>query len=184
MSDLVTQGKVLYWGTSVWESEQIERAVGEARRLGAYLPAVEQPRYNMLDRHVEPAIMPTCAKHGIGMVVWSPLAQGILTGKYNDGTPEGTRGADTDWLDHQLNEKNLEKVRKLSPIAAEFEITVSQLALAWVLRRPEISSAIIGATKMEQLAENLAATAIELTPDTVGKIETIIGEAPVTKFKF
>ncbi len=117
MSDLVSQGKILYWGTSVWEADQIERAVGDARALGGYLPAIEQPRYNMLDRHIEDAILPTCAHHGIGMVVWSPLAQGMLTGKYNDGVPKGTRGADTMWLTGQLTEDNLNKVKQLSVLA-------------------------------------------------------------------
>jgi len=184
MSDLVTQGKVLYWGTSVWESEQIEQAVGEAKAYGCYLPAVEQPRYNMLDRHIEPAIMPTCARNGMGMVVWSPLAQGILTGKYNDGAAKGTRGADTMWLAGQLNDENIGKVKQLAEIAEELSITVGQLALAWILRRKEISSAITGATKVAQLQENVAASEIKLAPEILERIEKIIGEAPRTKFKF
>lgn len=98
MSDLVQAGKVLYWGTSVWEAAQLESAVNIAREYGGYPPQVEQPRYNLLDRHIEPEIMPMAAKHGMGLVVWSPLAQGILTGKYNDGVPAGSRGADTSWL--------------------------------------------------------------------------------------
>jgi len=184
MSDLVTQGKVLYWGTSVWESEQIEQAVGEARAHGCYLPAVEQPRYNMLDRHIEPAIVPTCARNGIGVVVWSPLAQGILTGKYNDGAAKGTRGADTMWLAGQLNDENIGKVKQLGEIAGDLDITVSQLALAWILRRPEISSAITGATKVSQLQENVAASGIVLEPAVLDRIEKVTGEAPRTKFKF
>ena len=184
MSDLVTQGKVLYWGTSVWESEQIEQAVGEARANRCYLPAVEQPRYNMLDRHIEPAIMPTCARNGMGMVVWSPLAQGILTGKYNNGAAKGTRGADTMWLAGQLTDENIGKVKQLGDIAKELDITAGQLALAWILRRPEISSAITGATKVAQLKENIAASEIVLDPEVLVEIEKIIGEAPRTKFKF
>jgi voltage-dependent potassium channel beta subunit len=184
MSDLVTQGKVLYWGTSVWEADQIERAAGDARAVGGYLPAVEQPRYNMLDRHIEPSIMPVCARYGIGMVVWSPLAQGILTGKYNDGTPNGTRGADTMWLAGQLTDENLEKVRKLSKVADELSISMAQLALAWILRRTEISSAITGATKVEQLKENIAASGTQLEPSVLEQIEEILGEPPSAKFKF
>jgi len=104
MDDLVHQGKVLYWGTSVWSAAQIEDAVGTARALNCYLPQVEQPRYNMLDRHIEREVLPTCAKYGIGVTVFSPLAQGLLTGKYNDGIPEDSRAARSDWLDNELNE--------------------------------------------------------------------------------
>ncbi len=183
MSDLVQQGKVLYWGTSVWEAEEIEQAVGEAKRWNRYLPSVEQPRYNMLDRHIEDRILPVCARHGIGVTVWSPLAQGLLTGKYNDGTSKGTRGGDTMWLAGQLNEENLGKVRKLSELAKSIDLTVGQLALAWILRRPEISCAIVGATRVEQLEENLASGSVELSSDILDKIEKILGEAKSTRFK-
>jgi len=184
MSDLVSQGKVLYWGTSVWEAEQIERAVGEAKALGGYLPAVEQPRYNMLDRHIEDAILPTCANNGMGVVVWSPLAQGILTGKYNEVVPKGTRGADTMWLAGQLTDDNLSKVRQLTVVAKEAGMTIAQLALAWILRRPEISSAIVGATSVPQLKENLAGCEVVLDETLTAKIDAILGQAPSGKFKF
>ena len=184
MSDLVTQGKVLYWGTSVWEAEQIERAIGESKAGGEYFPAVEQPRYNMLDRHIEDAIMPTCAHNGMGIVVWSPLAQGILTGKYNDGTPPGTRGDETTWLAGHLTEANLAKVRTLAALADDIGITIGQLALAWVLRRPEISSAIIGATNVEQLQENVAASEVELSDELLAKIDEVLGDPPSSRFKF
>ena len=184
MSDLVGQGKVLYWGTSVWEAEQIERAVGSARDLRGYLPAVEQPRYNMLDRHIEESILPTCARHGLGLVVWSPLAQGILTGKYLDGAPSGSRGATTEWLAAHLTESNLDKVRKLAEIASDLSISVGQLALAWILRRPEISAAIIGATNVKQLQENVAASGVVLTGEVLESIANILGPPPSHKFKF
>jgi voltage-dependent potassium channel beta subunit len=184
MSDLVAQGKVLYWGTSVWEADQIERAVGEARVQRAHLPAVEQPRYNMLDRHIEDAILPTCAHSGMGVVVWSPLAQGILTGKYNDGVPKGTRGADTMWLAGHITEENLGKVRKLTVMAKESGMTIGQLALAWILRRPEISSAIVGATSVAQLKENLAGCEVSLDGDLTTKIDTVLGQLHSTRFKF
>lgn len=184
MSDLVQQGKVLYWGTSVWEAEQIEQAVGEAGACGGYLPAVEQPRYNMLDRHIEDAILPTCARNGLGIVVWSPLAQGILTGKYNDGSPAGSRGAETMWLAGDLTEENLNKAKTLSALAQEIGVAVGQLALAWVLRLPEISSAIVGATSVAQLEENLAAKDINLSDETHSKIDEILGEPPTSRFKF
>lgn len=184
LSDLVTQGKILYWGTSVWEAEQIERGVAEARACGGYLPTIEQPRYNMLDRHIEDVIMPTCAYNGMGLVVWSPLAQGMLTGKYAKGTPKGSRGADTMWLAGHLTDENLARTKELGEVAASLDITLSQLALAWILRRDEISSAIIGATKVKQLEENVAATEIELDDETLARIDTILGEAPSSRFKF
>ncbi len=176
MSDLVQQGKVLYWGTSVWEAEQIENAVGAADQYLAYRPQVEQPRYNMIDRHIEASVMPTCAEHGLGLVVWSPLAQGILTGKYNDGVPEATRGANTSWLDAELSEGNIDKVRKLSVIASDLNISMAQLALAWILRRPEISSVITGASRPQQVIDNVAASGIKLADDVSAEIEAILAQ--------
>jgi len=184
MSDLVTQGKILYWGTSVWEAHQIERVVGEARVCGGYLPAIEQPRYNMLDRHIEDLIMPACARHGLGIVVWSPLAQGILTGKYNESAPPGSRGAETRWLAGHLNESNLSKTRQLTRLAKEGWMTLSHLALAWILRRPEISSAIVGATSVAQLKENVMASDVTLSDDLLTEIGDILGEPPSSRFKF
>ncbi|HEY1013966.1 MAG TPA: aldo/keto reductase family protein [Herpetosiphonaceae bacterium] len=175
MSDLVRAGKVIYWGTSVWEADQIEQAVALAKEYGGYAPQVEQPRYNMLDRHIEPAIMPACARHGLGMTVWSPLAQGLLTGKYNDGVPEGSRGADTAWLKGELNDANLAKIRQLGALAQEQGLTTGQLALAWILRRPEISSVITGATKPEHVTDNLKAAEATLSADVLKQIETILG---------
>ncbi len=178
MDDLVHQGKVLYWGTSVWSAAQIEDAYGTARRFNAYVPQVEQPRYNMLDRHVEPEIMPTAAKRGMGMVVFSPLAQGLLTGKYNDGIPEGSRADRTDWLKGELTEENVGKVRELTEIAKELDITPAQLALAWILRRPEISAAITGATKVKHVKDNVAASEVELSDDVLARIEAILDNDP------
>ena len=178
MDDLVHQGKILYWGTSVWSAAQIESAVGTAIKYNAYPPQVEQPRYNMLDRHIEPEIIPTCAKHGIGITVFSPLAQGILTGKYNSGIPAGSRASWSDWLKNELTEENIEKVRKLTNLAKDLGITMSQLALAWILRRPEITSAIVGASKPEQLKETLKAGDIKLTEDVLEEIEKILANAP------
>jgi voltage-dependent potassium channel beta subunit len=176
MSDLVQQGKVLYWGTSVWEADEIERAIGAAKEWKAYLPSVEQPRYNMLDRHIEDRIMPTCERHGMGITVWSPLAQGLLTGKYNDGIPKGTRGSETMWLAGHIIDENLHKVRLLGKLAESIDLTVTQLALAWILRRGEVSCAIIGATKIDQLKENLAASGVELPDDVLSRIDEILGD--------
>lgn len=178
MDDLVHQGKILYWGTSVWSAAQIESAVGTAIKYNAYPPQVEQPRYNMLDRHIEPEIIPTCAKHGIGITVFSPLAQGILTGKYNNGIPSGSRATWSDWLKNELTEENIEKVRKLTSLAKEIGITMSQLALAWILRKPEITSAIVGASKPDQLKETLKAGDIRLTSDIIEEIEKILANTP------
>ncbi len=174
MDDLVHQGKVLYWGTSVWSAVQIEAAVNAANRYNAYLPQVEQPRYNMLDRHIEPEILSTCAEHGMGVVVFSPLAQGLLTGKYNDGIPEGTRAATSRWLDADLTDENLARVRQLGVIAQELGLTTAELALAWVLRRPEISSAITGATKTRHVESNVKAAGVKLPAEAVEKIEEIL----------
>jgi voltage-dependent potassium channel beta subunit len=179
MDDLVHQGKVLYWGTSVWTAAQIEQAVGDARALGAYLPSVEQPRYNMLDRQIEPEVMPTCRRYGMGLTVWSPLGQGILTGKYDDGIPSGTRGGDSNWLKEDLTEENIGKARKLNQLATSLNLKLSQLALAWVLRRPEISCAITGATSVEQLKENVIASGVQLSAETLTEIEGILDNDPL-----
>ena len=178
MDDLIRQGRILYWGTSDWSAAQIERAVSDARFWRAYAPVVEQPRYNMLDRHIESEIMPICLRHGIGLTVYSPLAQGLLTGKYNDGVPPDSRGATTPWLRDDLTPANIEKVRELAKIARLLNITLSQLALAWVLRCPEITSAIIGATSVKQLEENVAAAQAELSEETLREIEKILDNDP------
>jgi voltage-dependent potassium channel beta subunit len=178
MDDLVRQGKILYWGTSVWSAAQIEQAVSDARSWCAYAPVVEQPRYNMLDRHIELEIMPTCLRHGMGLTVFSPLAQGLLTGKYGDGAPPGSRGATTPWLREDLTRENTEKTKQLAKIARSLDVTLSQLALAWVLRRPEVSCAIIGATSVEHVKENVKAVEIELSGETLGAVERVLGNDP------
>jgi voltage-dependent potassium channel beta subunit len=178
MDDLVHQGKVLYWGTSVWSAAQIESAVGTAQRLGAYAPKSEQPRYNMLDRHIEAEILPTCRKHGIGLVVWSPLAQGLLTGKYNDGIPADSRGVKggklEDWAEKTLTPENVERLKQLGAVAGDLGVTMGQLALAWCLRLPEISSVITGATRPQQVMDNVKAAEILLEEDVLAKIEEIL----------
>lgn len=178
MSDLIKQGVVHYWGTSVWPAVHLERAVWMAKNMGCYLPVVEQPRYNMLDRYIELEIIDTCKRNGMGIVCFSPLAQGILTGKYNEGVPEGSRGADTDWLRWDLTPENIEKVKKLVPIAEALEITVGQLALAWILRREEISCAITGASKPEHIESNVIASDIKLEQEILNKIEEILNNKP------
>lgn len=179
MDDLIHQGKVLYWGTSVWTAAQIERAVSDARSWNAFLPSVEQPRYNMIDRHIETEIIPTCEQYGLGLTVWSPLAQGILSGKYNDVVPEKSRGATTEWLKRDLTPDNIKKVQKLSALATELGITVGQLALAWILRLPQISCAITGATSVKQVEENVKASDVRLTGEMLKRIDQILDADPL-----
>lgn len=178
MSDLVDQGLVHYWGTSVWPAVQLERAVWIAKELGCHPPVVEQPRYNMLDRFIELDVMETCKRNGMGIVCFSPLAQGILTGKYNQGKPEGSRGASSKWLDGELKPENIEKVKKLQIISEERGMTVSQLALAWILRRDEVSCAITGASKPEHVESNIKASDIILDTNTLKQLEDILNNQP------
>jgi voltage-dependent potassium channel beta subunit len=178
MNDLIRAGDALYWGTSVWTAAQLERAQAVAKEIHANKPIVEQPRYNMFSRHIELEILHVGRTHGMGFTVWSPLAQGLLTGKYNDGIPNGSRGATTEWMKEQITEENLAKVRSLGDIAKSLDITTSQLALAWILRRPEISAAIVGATKPEHVIESVGASGIELSEDVLEQIETVLDNKP------
>jgi len=180
MSDLVDQGLVHYWGTSVWPAVQLERAVWMAKHLGLHPPRVEQPRYNMLDRFIEREVIETCERNGIGIVCWSPLAQGVLTGKYNDGTPDGSRATTSNFIQRDLTEENLTKVRDLQEIAASKDITVGQLALAWILRREEISSAITGATSEAHVVSNVVSSDVTLDNQTLEEIEEILQNKPKT----
>ncbi len=175
MDDLVHQGKVLYWGTSVWSAARIEAAMGTAQMFNAYPPQVEQPRYNMLDRHIEGELISTCRRHGIGLTVFSPLAQGVLTGKYNEGIPPESRAARNGaWMRGVLTEENVAKVRRLTSIASDLGLTMAQLALAWILRVPEISSVITGASRPDQIASNARASGVDLPQDVLQEIETIL----------
>jgi voltage-dependent potassium channel beta subunit len=174
MEDLVRAGDILYWGTSVWEPDQIDEAVSSAVHWRGYPPSVEQPRYNLLDRHIENDVLRTCEKHGMGLTVWSPLAQGLLTGKYNDGIPQESRGANTKWMERDLTPENVARVQKLTGLAKELNITIAQLAIAWILRLPQISCAITGATTVEQLEHNVSASGIKFDNDTLARIEQII----------
>lgn len=183
MDDLVHQGKVLYWGTSEWRGGQIGHAMMQARQWGLYPPAVEQPQYNMLKRDiVETELVEAAQQHGVGLVVWSPLASGILTGKYNNGIPADSRLAHPDytWLQQFVTEEVVAKVRLLSELADELGVPLAQLALAWLLRLPEISSIITGASRVSQVNQNLKALEAQkkLTPDVLAKIETILDNDP------
>jgi voltage-dependent potassium channel beta subunit len=181
ISDLIRQGKILYWGTSMWSASNIEEAIGFAHSLHGYAPVTEQPLYNMLDRDVvEGELEETCLKRGVGLVVWSPLAQGVLTGKYNDGVPDDSRAKNVDqaWFAKQIESGRIERVRKLGVLAAEMGTTTSALALAWAMKNPAVASVITGATKPEQVHENLKALDVQITPEIDAKIEAILDNKP------
>lgn len=180
MNTFIQQGKILYWGTSEWEASQITHARGLARQFNLIPPVVEQPQYNMFHRkRVEEELTPVCREFGIGLTTWSPLYFGILTGKYNDGIPEGSRASldNMSWIRDRITDDKVEKVKSLTALANELEITTAQLAIAWLLRRKEVSAVITGATRLEQLDENLLAAEAQekLTDDVLERIEIIIG---------
>lgn len=179
IDDLIQQGKILYWGTSMWSAANINEAVGVAKSVGAYAPVTEQPLYNMLDREqVEVEVEDVVAMHGIGLVVWSPLAQGVLTGKYNNGVPENSRASYLEWMKDQLSEERLEKVRALTAVAERIGTTPSALALAWAMKHPSVSSVITGASKPSQVVENLKAFDVKITPELDTEIEGILNNKP------
>lgn len=176
MHDLIERGKVLYWGTSEWSAAQITEAYAVCDRYGWHLPKTEQPQYSMLYREpVESQILPVTEPRGIGLVTWSPLAMGMLTGKYDDNVPTDSRFAREDWAkERYLTEENAAKVRQLKSIADELTISRAQLALAWILRHKSVSSVITGATRPEQVVDNVKAAEVELTPEVIDRIETIL----------
>jgi voltage-dependent potassium channel beta subunit len=185
MHDLIVQGKVLYWGTSEWSAAQIEAAHAVCDRLGLHHPVVEQPQYNLFHRHrVEREYAPLYRSPGLGTTIWSPLASGLLTGKYNKGVPKGTRLATPglEWLQDELLKKpgvdgKLAAVSRFAAIAKGVGATLPCLAIAWCLKNPNVSTVILGASKVEQLSENLGALdAIEkLTPQVMREMDAISG---------
>lgn len=181
MDDLIRMGKVLYWGTSVWSGAQLRKAYALCERYGLYPPQVEQPQYSMLYRHhFETDILPTASQLGVGLVLWSPLAFGMLTGKYDEGVPADSRFAREDWAkERMMTEENVQRVRNLKPIADELGVSRAQLALAWTLRHPGVSSAIMGATKVSQLEDNLKAADLKLSDDVLRAIEQALGNRPL-----
>jgi voltage-dependent potassium channel beta subunit len=181
IDDLVRQGKVLYVGVSEWTAAQIQEALGVADRYLLDRIVVNQPVYNMFNRYIEKEVIPVCEQNGIGQVVFSPLAQGILTGKYKKGAgvPEGSRAADPKanaFIQKMLRDDVLDKVERLQAVAADLGITVAQLALAWTLRQPNVASALIGATRPEQVVENVKAADVTLSAETIERIERILSE--------
>jgi aryl-alcohol dehydrogenase-like predicted oxidoreductase len=178
-SDLINQGKALYWGVSEWTGEQINDAVEICHEHNWHSPVSSQPVYNMLQRHWEEKSFPACARHGLGIVCFSPLAEGILTGKYSAGIPEGSRGAhpkNSVFMKDLLTERNLALVARLSELAAGLGVSMACLALAWCLRRREVSSVIVGASRPEQIRENAGASALKLDDDVLDQIKAILGD--------
>lgn len=181
IDDLIRQGKILYWGTSMWEAHQLKEAVDNAERFNAYWPVVEQPLYNMLDRHiVEGWLEDRLDDYNMGLVVWSPLAGGVLTGKYNDGIPEGSRGEQfkDGSMAENFGEHRIEKARQLTAVADEYGYTMPALALAWAMAHPNVDSVITGATKPAHVESNLKALDVELTAELESKIEAILNNRP------
>jgi len=185
MHNLILQGKILYWGTSEWSAQEIMEAHMVAKQYNLIGPSMEQPQYNMIMRaKVEVEYSQIYKTVGLGTTVWSPLASGILTGKYNDGVPADTRLnlSELGWLaEKTLQEEYFAKVRKLTVLAQELGISMPQLALAWVLKNENVSTAILGASKTSQLAENLKAGEAKklLTREVMEKIEAILNNAPL-----
>jgi voltage-dependent potassium channel beta subunit len=173
---LVRQGKILYYGVSEWTAGQIAHAADLTRLAGLYPLASDQPHYNMLHRDIETEVMPLCEREGIGIINFSPLEQGILTGKYKPGEviPQGSRASDSRSNRFmQLDDQQLVKVQKLIPLAQEEGLTLSQLALAWCLRNRALSSVIIGATKPHQVEDNMGAAGKKLSPSTLQAIDAL-----------
>lgn len=187
MTDLIRQGKVLYWGTSEWTARQLTEAYEVAFRFGLEPPTMEQPQYNMFHRRrVEVEYHPLYEKYGLGTTIWSPLASGFLTGKYNDGIPEDSRVnlEGYEWLKEQLTSKEgqqkLQKVGQLAGIAEELGTTMPRMAIAWCLLSPNVSTVITGASKVEQIHENMQSLQVleKLTGDVQARIESVLDNKP------
>ncbi len=183
MDDLVHQGKIIYWGTSEWTAAQISEAHRVAGELGLTPPQMEQPQYNLFrKRKVEKEFLPLYSKYGTGLTTWSPLRSGLLSGKYVDGVPPGSRASlkGYGWMrEHIITPEALDKVKQLAPIAKDLDCTLAQLSLGWCLKNPHVSTVITGATTPEQVAENMKApeVASRLDSATMKRMVEIAGEA-------
>lgn len=178
MDDLIRQGKILYWGTSEWRADQIEHAVALARAAGWAQPISNQPQYNALYRRIERDVLPTTSQCGIGNVIWSPLAMGVLTGKYSDTTdvPADTRAASAErhFMDNYMRQPVLDAVQEFVAVAESAGVTPAQLALAWVLRHPGVSSVIVGATRTDHVEDNVAATTADFDTSALDRVSEIL----------
>jgi voltage-dependent potassium channel beta subunit len=182
--DLVRQGKVLYIGVSEWRAEEIANALRIASEMGLDRIISNQPQYNMIWRVIESEVIPLCEKEGVGQIVWSPIAQGALTGKYLPGAapPAGSRATDSRgsfFITEYLTDEILGRVQQLRPVADEAGLTLSQLAVAWTLQNPNVAAAIVGATRPEQVRENVKAAGVTLDPAVLQRIDDILGPVVV-----
>jgi aryl-alcohol dehydrogenase-like predicted oxidoreductase len=178
--DLVRQGKALYIGVSEWRAEEIAAALRIAEEMGLDRIVSNQPQYNMIWRVIESEVVPLCEKEGVGQIVWSPIAQGALTGKYLPGAapPAGSRATDgvgARFIAEYLTDDVLGRVQQLRPVADEAGLTLSQLAVAWTLQNPNLSAAIVGASRPEQVRENARASGVSLDPAVLAKIDDVLG---------
>ena len=184
MHDIVSRGKAVYWGTSEWSAAEIMEAWQIADKHHLHKPVMEQPQYNMFNRQkIEHEYARLYRDIGLGTTIFSPLAAGQLTGKYNDGIPGGSRATlkEYEWLKPALTDPGrIDKARKLAPIAAELGISMAQMALAWCLKNPQVSSVITGASRVEQVHENMQALEAvdKLTPEVMARIEAVLGNKP------
>ncbi|MDP7035184.1 MAG: aldo/keto reductase family protein [Planctomycetota bacterium] len=178
MDDLCRQGKILYWGVSCWSADQISEAVRCSEHFRSHPLRSNQPPYNMIDRSIEAEILPVSARLGVGQIVFSPLAQGVLTGKYSGGKiPDGSRASNesiNQFLLPRMTPRNLAMVDELREIAQEMDCSLAQLALSWCLRNPEVASVIVGATSPRQMTENVGAASIELPDEILQRIESVL----------
>jgi aryl-alcohol dehydrogenase-like predicted oxidoreductase len=178
--DLVRAGKVHYIGVSEWKASEIEAALEIAGQMGFDRIVSSQPQYSMLWRVIESEVVPLCEREGIGQIVWSPIAQGVLTGKYLPGQapPEGSRATDASGGDKMIarwmRDDVLERVQQLKPLAADAGLSLAQLAVAWVLQNPNVSSAIVGGSRPEQVRDNAAAAGVRLEPDLLARIDVVL----------
>jgi voltage-dependent potassium channel beta subunit len=193
MHNLITQGKVLYWGTSEWSAQQITEAHAIAARWGMTPPTMEQPQYNLFERQkVEGDYAPIYDTFGLGTTIWSPLASGLLTGKYNDGIPQDARAAlpGYEWLRDiftgEQGQARIVKVRDLAALAGRIGMPLHHMALAWCLTNPRVSTVILGASRLSQLTDNLAALdrVADLTPDVLAEVEAIMANKPAAPQRF
>ncbi len=181
-ADIVRQGKALYIGVSEWTAEQLRAGHRLATELGVQLIS-NQPQYSALWRVIEGEVVPTSEELGISQIVWSPIAQGVLTGKYRPGAPlpDGSRATDSkggaDTIKRFLTDDVLTRVQNLAPIAQEIDLSLAQLAVAWVLQNDNVASAIIGASRPDQVAENVKASGVRIAPELLGRIDEVLGDA-------